>query len=161
MEAEPHLNLSRELWAELTRELHRRTEDRHESGAFLLGRIDGSERRATQAAYYDDLEPKAYEHGICTLGSRAFARLWDLCAESGLAVVADVHVHFANARQSRVDMRNPMIAQPGHLALILPDMARPPIRLNSLGIYEYLGSHQWRSRSCPNRSRALVLEDAS
>lgn len=161
MEAEPHLNLSRELWAELTRELHRRTEDRHESGAFLLGRIDGSERRAAQAVYYDDLETKAYEHGICTLGSRAFARLWDLCAESGLVVVADVHVHFANARQSRVDMRNPMIAQPRHLALILPDMARPPIRLNSLGIYEYLGSHQWRSLGWPNRSRVLVLEDVS
>lgn len=161
MEAEPHLNLDRELWAELMLELHRRTEDRHESGAFLLGRIDGSERRVTKAVYYDDLELGAYEHGICTLGSRAFARLWSLCADSGLSVVADVHVHFAKACQSQTDRKNPMIAQPGHLALILPNMARPPIRLKSIGIYEYLGSHRWRSLGWPNRTRVLDLEDPS
>lgn len=161
MEAEPHLNLDRELWAELMLELHRRTEDRHESGAFLLGRIDGSERRAVKAVYYDDLEPRAYEHGICTLGSRAFARLWSLCGDSGLSVVADVHVHFAKACQSRTDRKNPMIAQPGHLALILPNMARPPICLKSIGIYEYLGSHRWRSLGWPNRTRVLDLENLS
>lgn len=161
MEAEPRLSMDRELWAELTHELHRRTEDCHESGAFLLGDIQVSERRATKAVYYDDIEPKAYERGICTLGSCAFARLWGLCADSGLSVVADVHVHFSSARQSRIDARNPMIAQPGHLALILPNLARPPIHLGSVGIYEYLGSHQWRSLGWPDRSKALALEEVS
>lgn len=152
------IHIAHALWNDLTRELYRRTEQRHESGAFLLGHIDSSDRIAEEIIYYDDLDPKAYDHRICTLGPRAFGNLWERCAELQLSVVADAHVHFLSAKQSHTDKRNPMIALPGHLALIFPDMAHAPIRLNELGIYEYLGSHQWRSLGGRNASRVLVLE---
>jgi hypothetical protein len=39
-----------------------------------------------------------------------------------------------------------MVAQSGHIALIIPRFARMPIRPKEIGIYEYLGNHNWRSR---------------
>src|SRR3954451_11210878 len=118
--------MRRNLWLALGAELHRRTEGRHESGAFLLGTRAAAEHEATALVYYDDLDPRAYSTGICVLHADAFGRLWDRCAEMSLVVVADAHVHPRGARQSLSDRDNPMIARPGHLALILPLMARPP-----------------------------------
>jgi hypothetical protein len=76
-----------------------------------------------------------------------------------LAVVADAHVHGRSAGQSTSDRDNPMIARPGHLALILPLMARPPVRRWAIGIYEYLGDHQWRALGGCRVSRVLKIED--
>ena len=159
MRAKPCLRLSRALWAELTGELHRRTEGQHESGAFLLGRKSEKEREAMAVVYYDQLDPKAYDTGICILHADAFGRLWDRCTTLGLSVVADAHVHRLRAIQSRADKENPMIACPGHLALIFPLMAHPPIRRWSIGVYEYLGAHQWRSHGGRRVSRVLKIMD--
>lgn len=159
MRPEPCLRLSRALWNELIGELHRRTEDCHESGAFLLGRRTEAGREPTAIVYYDDLDPKAYCTGVCVLHADAFGRLWDRCATLGLAVVADAHSHGLSARQSRADRENPMIARAGHLALILPLMARPPIRRWSVGVYEYLGDHQWRAHGGRHVSHVLKIED--
>jgi hypothetical protein len=156
---EPCLRLNRALWAELTAELHSRTEGRHESGAFLLGWKSGIEREATAVIYYDDLDPRAYHTGVCILHADAFGRLWDRCAVLGRWVVADAHVHGLGVGQSRADRENPMIARPGHLALIFPLMARPPIRRWSVGVYEYLGDHQWRAHGGRHVSRVLKIED--
>jgi hypothetical protein len=156
---DPALHLHRAYWLNLGQELHRRTEGRHESGAFLLGTRNGAARAATAVVFYDELDPRAYATGICVLHADAFGRLWDRCAASGLAVVADVHVHPLGARQSPSDRENPMIARPGHLALILPLMARLPIRRWSVGLYEYLGDHQWRSRGGRNIARTLKIEE--
>lgn len=156
---EPSLCLNKTLWLEVTSELHRRTEGFHESGAFLLGRRNGTEREATAAIYYDDLDPHAYDSGICVLHADAFGRLWDQCADRSIAVVADVHVHPHGAWQSLSDRQNPMIARLGHLALILPRMAKPPVRRWSVGLYEYLGDHNWRSHGGRHVSRVLKIED--
>lgn len=160
MPRDPHLQISPGLWNRLLRELHRRTEGKHESGAFLLGRVDGSQRTATLAVYYEDLDPAAYDSGVCILHADAFGRLWDICASTGLSVVADTHVHGGGARQSRSDRENPMIALPGHIALILPRMAKAPVRRWSVGIYEYLGDHEWRSHGGCRASRVLNIEDS-
>lgn len=156
---DPTLYMRRSLWLGLGAELHRRTEDRHESGAFLLGRCSGSDREVSAVIYYDELDPNAYSAGICVLHADAFGRLWDRCAEMSLAVVADAHVHPRGAFQSYSDRDNPMIARPGHLALILPLMARPPVRRWSIGLYEYLGDHQWRSHGGRHVARVLKIED--
>jgi hypothetical protein len=156
---EPMLRLSWSFWTDVTCELHRRTEGSHESGAFLLGRRSGSEREATVAVYYEELDPHAYESGVCVLHADAFGRLWDRCAASGLSVVADAHVHPHGAGQSKADRQNPMIARPGHLALILPNMAEAPVRLASIGVYEYLGDHQWRAHAGPLVAGVLKIED--
>jgi hypothetical protein len=84
-----------------------------------------------------------------------------VCAARSLAVVGDVHVHALGASQSRADREHPMIAQSGHLAMILPRFARPPIRRWSIGIYEYLGNHQWRSHGGCGAARVLnIASDA-
>jgi hypothetical protein len=155
----PTLRMNRALWLDVTAELHRRTEGRHESGAFLLGHRRGAEREATAVIYYDDLDPRAYDTGVCVLRADAFGRLWDRCADQSLAVVADAHVHPRGAWQSLSDRENPMIARPGHLALILPRMAAAPVRRWSVGLYEYLGDYRWRSHGGRHVARVLKLED--
>ena len=156
---DPLLRIARPLWRELTTELHRGTEGRHESGAFLLGRKAADGRTALSLVYYDDLDPHAYDTGICVLHADAFSRLWDICGERDLSVVADAHVHGGRAGQSRSDRENPMIARPGHLAIILPLMARPPVRRWAVGIYEYLGEHRWLPHGGRWGSRVLKIED--
>ena len=158
---DPVLRIAKGVWREMTAELHRRTEGCHESGAFLLGRHNAADREASAVIYYDELDPKAYNTGICILRADAFGRLWDRCAASGLSVVADAHVHPYGAWQSLSDRENPMIARPGHLALILPLMARLPVRRWSVGLYEYLGDHRWRSHGGRHVARVLKIEERS
>ena len=160
MSREPCLRVARPLWNELVTELRRRTEERHESGAFLLGHKGELGRIASNVVYYDELDPHAYDTGVCVLHADAFARLWDHCAGLGLAVVADAHVHPLGAQQSFSDRQNPMIARAGHIAIILPRMARPPVRQWSVGIYEYLGDHRWRAHGGCRRGHVLKIEDS-
>jgi proteasome lid subunit RPN8/RPN11 len=147
MRHEPNLKISTSIWRTLLTELHRRTEDFHESGAFLLGKTENSGRTVERVVYYDDLDPYAYKTGVVIMHAASFGPLWQMCQASGLSVVADIHVHPEGAWQSRADQNNPMIAIAGHLALIVPDFARPPVLPESLGFYEYLGSHRWRNWS--------------
>jgi proteasome lid subunit RPN8/RPN11 len=161
VQPDPTLCISNDLWRGLGAELHRRTEGRHESGAFLLGTRSGTNREATAVVYYDELDARAYASGVCVLHADAFGRLWDRCAEMSLVVVADAHVHPGGAWQSLSDRGNPMIARAGHLALILPLMARPPVRRWSVGLYEYLGDHRWRSHGGRHVARVLKIGDRS
>ena len=146
------------LWRLLLTELHRRTEGHHESGAFLLGHSDEYGRQVSQIVYYDDLDPNAYRTGIVILHAASFSLLWDICRSNSLSVVADIHVHPKGAWQSSADRDNPMIALLGHLALIVPDYALPPIRLENLGFFEYLGDHRWRNLSGKHIGRFLKIE---
>lgn len=141
----PNLLISSGLWHRLLTDLHQRTEECHESGAFMLGNKDGHGRRVEHVVYYDELDPNAYQSGVVVMHAASFGLLWDLCRTRKLSVVADVHVHPEGAWQSYADRDNPMIAQRGHLALIVPDYARPPVHLNTLGFFEYLGGHRWRN----------------
>ena len=87
------LRCSPELWRKIVSELERRGEGRHEAGVFLLGVDDAGQKEVRQAVYYDDLDPHAYDSGVCVLHGDAFARLWSLCREKKLTVVADAHTH--------------------------------------------------------------------
>jgi len=104
-------------------------------------------REVTEAIYYDELDPDAYSSGVCVLHGDAFARLWAECRKRRLTVVADVHTHGGAAYQSSSDKANPMIARPGHIAIIVPDFAAWPIAAGRLGIYEYCGQHEWIDRT--------------
>ena len=130
------------LWRQIMAELGRRGEGRHEAGAFLLGVERRGRRRVTEAIFYEELDPTAYATGVCVLHGDAFSKLWALCRAKKLMVVADVHTHPGAAIQSHADRTNPMIATAGHVAIIVPDFARGPIRAR-LGVYEYRGQHQW------------------
>ena len=157
MEPEPKLALPSALWKALLGELHRRTGERHESGAFLLGQLGEQGRRVVKAVYYDDLDPDAYRTGIVVMHAASFGMLWDRCRSSGLSVVADIHVHPRAAFQSRADREHPMIATTGHLALLVPSFARPPVILEKLGFFEYRGSHRWRSLGGKQITRFLRI----
>ena len=141
------MSCSSKLWNEGLRELRRRTEGYHESGAFLIGYVEGNRRRITRFVYYDDLDPQSLETGIVVFDGAGYGPLWYLCREAGLTVVADVHVHGGSARQSAADRNNPMIAVPGHVALIVPDLAERAFSPSELCIYEYKGQHQWKDWS--------------
>jgi proteasome lid subunit RPN8/RPN11 len=135
------------LWWHALNELHRRGERRHESGAFLLGLDCQGRREASAVVFYDELDPYAYASGVCILKADAFSRLWALCRAKQLTVVADIHTHPGAAFQSDADRMNPMVAQPGHIAVIVPDFAAAPVRYERLGIFEYRGEHKWIDRS--------------
>lgn len=158
MKHEPKLTIPSSLWQTLLKELYRRTGLRHESGAFLLGHSGEDGRRVVEAVYYDDLDHDAYRTGIVVIHAASFGLLWDRCRSSGLSVVADIHVHPRAAFQSRADRQNPMIAITGHLALIVPNFARPPVVLERLGLFEYRGSHRWRSLGGLQITRFLLIE---
>lgn len=93
------------------------------------------------------LDPEAYATGVCVLHGNAFANLWARCRNKKMTVVADAHTHPGEAFQSTSDKANPMVARPGHIAIIIPYFAHPPIRSLQLHIYEYCGQHDWIDRS--------------
>ena len=133
-------------WRRILTELDRRGRRRHEAGAFLLGSERDGRRRVTAAVYYDELDPCAYDSGVCILNGDAFGKLWGICREQGLTVIGDVHTHPGAAFQSTSDRMNPMVARAGHIAVIVPDFAKSPVDAVRVGIYEYQGDHQWLDR---------------
>ncbi|MDI5925217.1 hypothetical protein QBK93_11070 [Rhizobium leguminosarum] len=135
------------LWNEVLAELDRRGGRHHEAGAFLLGRMSGDRRQIVDVVYYDDLDTAAYDSGVCVLHGESFSRLWAVCRERGLTVVADVHTHPRGAGQSKSDKTNPMVARAGHVAFIVPNFSQPPVEMSDVGIYQYCGEHQWANRS--------------
>jgi proteasome lid subunit RPN8/RPN11 len=140
-----------ELWHSCISELARRGNGKRESGAFLLGAelcANGHARREIRHfVCYDDLDPHALDTGIVDFSGEGYTPLWNLCRETNLKVVADVHTHPGKARQSEIDKRNPMIAIAGHVAFIVPNYATFIPAMKDLGIYRYTGAHEWRDLS--------------
>jgi hypothetical protein len=142
----PKLRINLSLWRKLIHELNRRgLKGRRESGAFLLGKKGTI--LITQFICYDDLDPDAFSTGIITFDGDGFIPLWDYCLAHGLKVLADVHTHPGEwTQQSGSDKRYPIIAQPGHIALIVPHFAtRRNQLLNGVGVHEFLGDRAWQS----------------
>ena len=150
---EHRLSCRSRYWKQIVGELERRGQHQHEAGVFLLGTERHGRFEVRDAIFYDDLEPHAYSTGVCVLHGDAFAKLWAVCREKKLTVVADVHTHPGIAIQSPTDESNPMIARAGHVAIIVPNYASWPIPAKRLGIYEYRGQHEWFDRSPTNSDR--------
>ncbi len=149
--AQPRHRLSCDahLWQTRVAQLRRRGNGQRESGAFLLGRRSGARRRIERFVYYDDLDPRSLDAGIVVFDGAGYGRLWQVCREAGLDVVADVHTHPGVPLQSESDRTNPMMPSPGHVALIVPSFARGRASAAQLGIYEYRGEHGWCDHSGP------------
>jgi proteasome lid subunit RPN8/RPN11 len=144
------------LWRRLVKRLRQRGwSASRESGAFLLGYRKGGCARIVDFILYDDLDPHALDTGIVRFDGRYFGDLWDLCKGRGLSVVADVHVHPGDPGQSDSDRAHPMISRAGHIALILPNFARSPVRTKTIGMYRYLGNKSWDA--VPARARRTFL----
>ena len=138
------------LWVRLLRELRRRGDGRRESGAFLLGHWRGVRGRITTFVCYDDLDPNAYQSGVITFHADGYAALWEHCRKKELQGIGDVHTHpGGHVGQSEIDQRHPMIPLVGHTAIIVPNFARTPWwSLRAVGMYEYLGTFEWRTDRC-------------
>lgn len=149
------INCPPNVWRRLTDGLYRRGGRRHETGAFLLGSRSGDIRHVSDFVFYDELDPDAYQTGVCVLHAAAFSKLWAICRARGLTVVADIHTHLGAAFQSHSDRTNPMVAREGHIAIIVPDYATPPVAHSRLGLFEYRGSHEWVDHS-PGRTRGFL-----
>ena len=140
--AQADLQLAAPLWRLLLDGLRRRGEGRRESGAFILGSREPA-RVGTEVVFYDEVDPHAFDTGIIVMDGGLLGTLWRICRERALTVVADIHTHPAGAWQSESDRRNPMIAEPGHVALIIPNFAEREVRADEVGIYRYLGDYRW------------------
>lgn len=134
------------VWSTGVAELRRRAGGRRESGAFLLG-SKGKARRIEEFIFYDDIDPNALKTGMVEIDGRRLGALWAHCRKTGRSVVADVHIHPGEFQQSESDSANPIMAEVGHIAIILPHFAERATRPGGIGVYEYLGSRQWRDRS--------------
>ncbi len=142
----PDLLCSAETWRAGMAELRRRAGGYRESGAFLLG-TKRRTRQINEFIYYDDIDPDALRTGIVIIDGRKLGSLWAHCRTTGQEVVADVHVHPFGFGQSDSDQANPIIAEVGHKAIIIPDYARRATHPGKIGVYEYLGSRRWRDES--------------
>jgi hypothetical protein len=145
------------LWRRLSAQLRERgRHETHESGAFLLGSQEpGQPARIVDFILYDDLDPRSLDTGIIRFDGRHFGKLWAICRERRLTVVADVHVHPGDSAQSSSDKAHPMVTQAGHIALIMPHFARAPIRREEIGIYRYFGNQTWQT--VPRAQRRVFL----
>ena len=145
------------MWQRLINQLRKRGKGIRESGAFLLAKPGSN--KICRFICYDELDERALETGIITFHACGFVRLWDICESQGLRVVADVHTHPGSwTDQSEADRTHPMIAQAGHVALILPHFAQgTKWSFRGAGIFEYCGNHKWNSHSNANRLIRLKL----
>lgn len=139
------LSIPLPLWKKLIRELKKRGKGKRETGAFLLGPKESN--AITEFICYDDLDPHAFDSGIIVFNGDGFIPLWKHCNKNGLKVLADVHTHPSRwTEQSGSDKKHPMIAQAGHIALIVPNYATGwRQRLNGVGVHEFLGNRQWKT----------------
>jgi hypothetical protein len=139
------LNMQLALWKDLVKELKKRGQGKRETGAFLLGPKDGD--IITEFICYNDLDPHAFDTGIIVFNGDGFILLWKHCGQHGLKVMADVHTHPSEwTGQSSSDKKHPMIAQAGHIALIVPSYATKRNQLlKGVGVHEFLGSRIWKS----------------
>jgi proteasome lid subunit RPN8/RPN11 len=147
------LRMRRAEWDAMIAELGRRGQGRRESGAFLLGDRDGAPTTVTRVVYLDDLDSNCLTGGI-SFDGLAYSGLWDICDAENRRVIGDVHSHpGAGVRQSSIDAANPMLAQAGHVALIVPHFAMSPTKPRSVGVHRYDGEgwHTWTGREAERR----------
>jgi hypothetical protein len=142
----PEILCDQMTWTTGVTELQSRTYGRRESGAFLLG-TKGKKRCIEEFVFYDDIDPRALDSGIVNIDGRRLGTLWSHCRSTDREVVADVHVHPGSFGQSSSDKANPIMAEIGHIAIILPYYAGRGTTPGKIGLYEYLGARQWRDRS--------------
>lgn len=155
----PVLEVGENLWHETLAELRvRGCVGRRESGAFLLAAQSGESRRVVRAVFFDDLDPDCLVGDIQFRNPLGYSRLWDVCEDENLRVVADVHTHPGRrVTQSNLDRQNPMIAAIGHIALIVPQYATRPVRARDVGVHEYRGEDGWRTSLGRDAARALKI----
>lgn len=145
------------IWRRLVIDLRAKGRGTRESGAFMLGKKGDAGRKVVRYLCYDDLDRRALT-GIVEFHRGGFSKLWDVCRESSLQVLSDIHTHpTTDVRQSSIDKANPMLPVRGHVALILPKFGNSSKwSLAPVGIYRFAGAGDWETfrpsdTECPVR----------
>ena len=139
------LRFDKHRWEQMIDELHQRGERRRESGAFLLALRGDTSGYVSKIVYLDDLDPNCLVGGIHFDG-KAYSKLWSICDDESLQVIADIHTHPQDwVEQSKTDRANPMVSRNGHLGLIAPNFASGNISPADLGVHEYRSEAGWQS----------------
>ena len=148
-------------WRGIVSELRRRGDRVRESGAFLLSTPwkAGQAARIKHVAYYDDLDPGCLASGGVDFHAAGYQRLWALCKQLHMQVIADIHTHPGRSvGQSHIDAKHPMLPTAGHVAMIAPYFGHTsPWSLYGVGIYDYLGNHQWVDCNSPASSTIVRI----
>jgi len=143
-------------WKSLIAELGRRGQGVKETGAFLLADRSGQLGLVTRVVYLDDLDPHCLTGGI-EFDGLAYSKLWDICDTERRVVIADVHTHpGGRVEQSATDAANPMVAQRGHVALIVPHFATAGVAPRDVGVHRYDG-RGWQSWTGRDAARRLSV----
>ena len=154
----PLLSLPHRVYADLVQDLVRSGAGVAESGAFLLGGINGDERRVDGYLLYEAVAPQSRrQHAYVAFTAEEMSRAWDYCYREGVQVVADVHTHPTGPAQSLSDRAHPIVSLPGHVALIVPYFALRNPQPTDLGVHQFLGRGRWRSLFRADAGRALLL----
>ena len=150
------LRMRRAHWRDMGTELGRRGRGEREAGAFLLGERGGDRRTVTRVVYLDDLDPDCLTGGI-SFDGLAYSKLWDICDAEEKVVIGDVHTHPGRmVDQSDIDAANPMLAQEGHVALIVPDYSSRVAGADEVGVHRYDGE-DWETWTGAEAARRLFI----
>jgi proteasome lid subunit RPN8/RPN11 len=157
--AESAIAIPRLIWFGLVGDLRQRGRGRRESGAFLLGSVDGSDRRVLEYVCYDDLDPRALDEGIVVFHGQGFSKLWDLCAKRKLQVLADIHTHPGRGvGQSSIDQENAMVPVAGHVAMIAPHFGYTSRwSLDDVGIHRLEEGGRWKRFRARDKNTPIRL----
>lgn len=145
------------IWAQLMLDLRKRGGGRRESGAFLLGKVEGDSKVVYAWIPYDELDPASLNYAYIRLSTETFTKLWAECATRGLQVVGDIHTHPKGPGQSQSDRENPMVSVAGHFALIAPWYAQGNVMPHDVSVNAYLGAKRWSSHFGENAAAMIVL----
>lgn len=142
----PLLEIPRQLYDSLIDDLAKSGRGVKESGAFLLGGLDGRRRHVSSYLMYDKVAPlSSNKFAYVAFTAEEMARAWEHCYEVGLLVVADVHTHPFGPAQSPSDRAHPIVSVAGHVALIVPNFAQGAPQPRELGVHLFCGSGRWES----------------
>lgn len=141
----PLLEMPAAMFDALVADLAAAGQGRRESGAFLFGHLE-PRRRVVEYRMYCEIAPEsARRESYVTLTGAELARAWDHARSTRLHVIADVHTHPEGPAQSRSDRAHPIVAVPGHVALIVPWFALKRPQPVDLGVHVFLGGGRWES----------------
>lgn len=154
----PLLEVPQSLFQALIIDLAKSGRGIKESGAFLLGKQEGSRRLVTSYLMYHKVAPESSRrHAYVAFTAEEMARAWEHCYAIGQQVVADVHTHPFGPAQSVSDRAHPIVSVAGHVALIVPNFAQGSPQPRDLGVHLFGGAGRWHSMFSDDAQAAVRL----